>query len=192
MQTDTIKTAIKQYKQAKARYGKAFNKWFQTLPLLPDKRFWILLAEYQKLFVNSIPEVHYCGNNSVQLACDEFFRRSVVRGNWPRYTLIEAINFVKNYERLAGLLYEAGDNCDFSFERTDDPYGDLMDSLPLAGQEVCERLLGGKYQSLIQFTKHIGQVCSKKLAKAILEGENYNTMHLLSEARRRLAAHALP
>lgn len=63
-------------------------------------------------------------------------------------------------------------------ERGDDGYGDLMDSLPLAGQEIVDGLMNDDIATYKQLEEAFTLKNDQPLKKFILHGENYIEMKL--------------
>jgi hypothetical protein len=176
-------------------YNEAFREHFEhDITALPTGRFWQLAPVFSRWVYEF--RFGYDRTNGVADAADEFFRQARV-GDFRclpgeaviSYSLEEAMRFAKRWTELRNRLYQplfhvvAG--C------SDDAYGDLLDSLPLAGQDVVEMAISGGYTSDRHFTQNVWDACRKRqldeLADFILEGENYIAMHLREAAQGALA-----
>jgi hypothetical protein len=170
----------------------------ESIEPLEDGRFWDLLKHYRS---EVIQYVMLYGRDT-ESAADEFFRKSTfgsMRGvDW---NFDEAMAFIAAYEIKVKSLYQP--LFDIVEGRGDDGYGDLLDSLPLAGRETYEKCLTRKFfdnEEFEDFVKHSAQTiitkhCSSgfqldtnkvviKFQKHILNGENYNRMKLREQAEK--------
>jgi hypothetical protein len=174
-----IEHAARAFAQARDRYHDCFRQYFdQRVQPLSDDRFWQL----QSVFRDEIRSFRFVMNRSdgVARAADEFFRNPYT-GHFsdrngralPRYSLDEAMQFAKTWgeivDRLYPVLFSVVTN------RSDDTYGDLIDSLSLLGREVLEQAVEGKFTKMSQLLRAARARCKElSLPPAfVLEGENY-------------------
>jgi hypothetical protein len=167
---ELISAAVEVNRADKA-YFEQWCRFWATVKPIGKSRFWELL----KLFRNEI-EV-YCFNykrtNGVEDAAWEFFRK-VLTGQ-ASYSAQEAYGFVKAYEKIKSLLDKKhaalSDYCG-------DGFGDLMDSLPLAGEEFFGR----------RFTTESDLNCAVNELGVnwsnFIHGENYVEMMLEDAAKK--------
>lgn len=179
------------YRASLANYAKAFRRHFHdSVTVLTDDRFWAL----QPVFRSEVCKFrfNYGRSNGVEQAARELFRKPLA-GDFddsPTYTLDEAVQFAKTWPSIQNRLYRP--LFDVVQDRGDDAYGDLLDSLPLAGREVVEKAIAGDFANERQFESAVLEGCAgdETLAKFILHGENYAAMALADAARDAFAADA--
>lgn len=124
---------------ANFNYRAAWFKFFDGVKPVSKARFWALLECFRKEV-----EVYcftYKRTNGVGQAAKEFFRKALVGSmsaipGCPTYSIQEASGFVKAYSKALEVLERRHGKL---FDYAGDSFGDLMDSLPLAGSEFFEK-----------------------------------------------------
>jgi len=155
-----ITSAAKSLSEAQINFDKEWHKYFASIPLLDRKRFWELVP-------------HLISNLDVRdfdskKACREFVRKSECEEN---YTFDEAMRFSRAWDAYKSDLHSSQMFDEINFGKSDDGYGDLIDSLPLAGAEFMGRCLVGDFAGNKDFFEALVQVTP--FAKQIYDGENY-------------------
>ena len=193
-----VRQAAVAFISAQQFYHEAFRQHFDdNVAELTTDRFWMLAPVFTGCVFTF--RFGYGRTNGAENAADEFFRKARVRDFRclaseieVRYSLDEAISFAKTWSKLKNRLYRP--LFDVVTERSDDGYGDLLDSLPLAGRDVVDMAINRQYTSEPHFIQCVRDACSKReqddLANFILQGENYIAMHLYDAARTALALEA--
>jgi hypothetical protein len=87
------------------------------------------------------------------------------------------VRFLNKYEEVKSTLHKKCNDLR-GLERGDDGYGDLMDSLPLAGKDIVEGLINDDIATYKQLEEAFTLKNDQPLKKFILDGENYITMKL--------------
>ncbi len=177
------------YRRARQVYENAFRSFFQEhVTPLPVARFWQL----QPVFADEIRcfRFGYGRTNGVEQAAGEFFRKALTQDfqgfserELSAYSITEALQFAKSWRTLVRQLDDA--LCQVVEDRSDDAYGDLLDSLPLAGIGVCRRALEHQFRDNLDLEDGVRASCQAVcgLAPFILHGENYAATALSDAAR---------
>ena len=197
------------FRQAQAKYDKAFRLLRMTTPAVEPEHFWPM-ADAFRLFI--LRTMNYRAEGVSEAAADEFMRQASI-GQSP-LDLAAAVHFAISYGTYQRHAYAGGDKCRFSFDRGDDGYGDLMDAVVILGREFNERLHAGRFYDLSDFNKAVDEQChasvtaedfpfqyaddpvgnrtslASRLRKFILQGENYCGMMLCDEAQKWIALKA--
>lgn len=196
-----VNQAARQFRTAQESYHTAFRDHFANdIEALMDERFWQLHTVFLREVV--LYRIAYGRSHGIGQAAEELFRKPLAgdfRGYGEsgadkplHYSMTEAIQFAKSWQRLSRRLYEPLFNV--VEDRSDDAYGDLLDALPLARREVAENSLGRMYGNGEQFEEAVRDACGghPELAQLILRGENYVGMALQDAARDYYASAAAP
>ena len=174
---------------ARQCYERSFRQYFEgNVDCLTEERFWQL----QPVLVADVWQFRfaYGRTNGVEHAAGEFFRKPRIedfRGldgeHVPAYSLEEATRFAKTWRELTRRLYQP--LFDVVRGRSDDAYGDLLDSLPLAGREVVNAALTRQFTTNTHFEDSVRFACRrrKELGPFILQGENYVATALFDAAQ---------
>ena len=194
------------FRQAKAKYDKAFRMLKITTPELQAADFWPMADAFRLTVLRTM---NYRTEGVTEAAADEFMRQASI-GESP-WGLPAAVHFALSYDTYKRHAYAGGDKCRFSFDRGDDGYGDLMDSVVLLGREFNERLRVGRFYDLSDFNKAVDERChasvtaedfpyqysddpvgnrtslASRLRKFILQGENYCGLMLCDAAQKWIA-----
>lgn len=88
-----------------------------------------------------------------------------------------AVRFLNKYEEVKSTLHKKCYDLR-GLERGDDGYGDLMDSLPLAGKDIVDGLMNDDIATYKQLQEAFTLKNDQPLKKFILNGENYICMKL--------------
>jgi hypothetical protein len=113
-----------------------FMHGVQPMPL--NDRFWKLLDHFRKLIKSNLDRKR--GEPIVSAAC-EFFRLALVTElplEEDEYLMEEALQWLRGYNALKKKLDKALADL---YEFHGDSFGDMIDSMPLGGRELCERAM---------------------------------------------------
>jgi len=116
--------------------------------------------------------------------CHEFVRRLLTgeanslraQSEGDNLVFLDAIRFVKTIQEsgifMSPILFDVVD------DKGDDGYGDLLDSICLAGREVYQKIMCGAYQvgDYDKLKSDVRSAVGVELAQFILNGENYIAM----------------
>ncbi len=170
-------------RNAEAAYNQAFSVWQQQLEPLPPDRFWELLPVFRRLIQDDLDR-----SDLVERAAREFIRKAATGQFYffgsdapcPPYSVEDGHRFAVSWDAWKQDLSQAGDSCQhLDFGRSDDSYGDLMDSLPLAGPGVARQLIDDEFFSMGEFEVTVERaLADKRLSQFVLRGENYIGMYL--------------
>ena len=176
----SLKPSIDALLDAQKQYEKSWDAFFENVPLLEIGRFWKMVDKLKELIVERMPT-----NSSLATdrAIDEFFRLAQTEATF--YTFGEAVQFAKTWDELKSKLYDVLFN--IVTDKGDDGYGDLMDSLPLAGPLVYEQCVNKILKNNKDIIKSLGLAFKgdEKMVKFVFHGENYFRMRLEEEAKKR-------
>jgi hypothetical protein len=181
--TDTLLTQATAFADARSQWKQQFLLFRHHVPTLSPELFWHKVVLFRDILLDRM--LHPRGSNSSasEAAADEFMRLTVVNGG----DLGEAVHFACSWRRYANMAHAAGDRAPFGFDRGDDGYGDLMDALPLLGQKIHNKLVGGGFNSLAEFNDAVDVACDtagRVLNDVVLGGENYFGSHLSDAAQK--------
>jgi hypothetical protein len=191
---DSINADAVAFRQSRAKYDKAFRMLKITTPELQAADFWPMADAFRLTILRTM---NYRAEGVSEAAADEFMRQASI-GQSP-WDLAAAVHFALSYDTYKRHAYAGGDKCRFSFDRGDDGYGDLMDSVVLLGREFNERLHVGRFYDLKDFNAAVTEQCAilsaseavaSRLRKFILQGENYCGMMLCDAAQKWIALEA--
>jgi hypothetical protein len=198
------------FRQAQARYDKAFRMLKITTPAMQASDFWPMADAFRLTILRTM---NYRTEGVTEAAADEFMRQAAI-GESP-WGLPAAVHFALSYDTYKRHAYAGGDKCRFSFDRGDDGYGDLMDAVVLLGREFNEDLHASRFSDLPDFTEAVSDQChasvtakdfpfqyaddpvgnrtslASRLRKFILQGENYCGMMLCDAAQKWIALEAM-
>ena len=174
-----LSSEVKMLQAAQEKFDTAWNNFYKhTVPLLDLARFWQIVDSLKNRLIN-------CDFNA-EAAIQEMFRLSQVPSSTRKeFSFSELVQFAKTWDELSGNLYEP------LFEvitgKSDDGYGDLLDSLPLAGKVIYEQCLKGQIKNNQDLLDKIhSQENSHHLPDFIFNGENYFAMNLMDTAKKRV------
>jgi hypothetical protein len=116
-----------------------FWRFMRGVPPMPlNDRFWKLLDHFRELVRYNLDRKH---GEPIAGAAREFFRLALVTEltlEVDGYLMEDALQWFQGYKSLKNKLGMAlADLCEFHC----DSFGDLVDSMPLGGRELCERAL---------------------------------------------------
>jgi hypothetical protein len=207
---DGINAEAAAFRQAQAKYDKAFRLLKITTPEMEPADFWTMADAFRLTILRTMV---YRAESVAEAAADEFMRLAAIRQS--QWDLPAAVHFALSYDTYKRHAYAGGDRCRFSFDRGDDGYGDLMDAVVLLGREFNENLYAGRFYDLSDFNKAVDEQChasvtakdfpfqyaddpvgnrtslASRLRKFILQGENYCGMILCDAAQRWIALEAM-
>ena len=167
--------------EAKVAQAKADTKLHEeTHKFMRDRKFaepdtdmfWDITASLSKSL-----SFHFTDSgDAVGMACDHTIY-DIMKG-WTEDKAVKAAEFIAFYQDLKNKLSKACfDLRDLG--RGDDGYGDLMDMLPLAGRGICEDLINHRRIACDEdLYERVVADHTEKMAKEILNGENYITSKL--------------
>lgn len=185
--SDDILQQADETRQAEERYSNAFYSWANGVATLKPGLFW---REIRRL--RSIWEERRRHGRAPDDAADEYLRQAQCESE-ERFA--EAVHFAVSYRRCSAALSKACGKVLEGWERGDDSFGDLMDSLPLAGRDVFKRIKKGEFfvedeneDEVVNLEDLEAAVHSAapKVADLILNGENYWASNLEEKARERM------
>jgi len=203
--TDELMTNARAYQEAKAKYDNDFRTFSASVTPLAPEFFWPMVDDFRKVVLETM---NYREEGLAKSASDEFLRRAQFgsKGNFAG-----AVHFALSWGYYSRQAYKNADKTNFSWDRGDDSYGDLMDAVVLMGQELNEKIV--KFNSLKAFEEEVENFCIKSVAhlnyqysddphgdrlsvamrlrKIILNGENYFASSLEDESMRRVAIEAV-
>lgn len=182
--SDEIIKQANSVREAENQYERDFDAWARGVPTLDPEHFW---PEVERL-----RRVSDTRDNNPERTVEEYFREAHCKGE---EALAKAVHFAVSYRRYCTALSNACNDVVEGWGRGDDSFGDLMDSLPLAGREVFERLRNGDFFDEdedgddvvnLEELETAVRVAVPKIVERILHGENYWATTLEDEARRRM------
>ena len=200
----TVTQTAQAFCRARQEYHQAFRDYFDSqVERLDANCFWQL----QPVFVHEVYSYRfgYGRTNGVEQAANELFRKPFAEQfttfggpDVPQYTLEDAVRFAKSWREISRQLFDPLLQC--TEIKSSDSYGDLLDSLPLAGQVVVDRCLPADNHSddaivtYLQLRDAVRQSAALKeypeLSPFILNGENYIAMNLFEAGRQYFASRA--
>ena len=177
--SNLIQTA-KARNEANKAYKTAVSAEMRSLKPMDPEEFWETLA--------CLASNLKAGKTSVDSAMHNFMCNAVYQsyGTCPpcfdelskHFAWELACRFLRKYEEVKATLSKKMHDMK-GLDRGDDGYGDLMDSLPLAGRDIVDAIMSDDIANYKQLEKALGEVHEKhSLKKFILDGENYITMKL--------------
>jgi len=157
--------------RANHAYRQAWFGFWATVEPVKKTRFWELL----KLFRAEIEQYYfgYKRTDGVEDAANEIFRKALVGD--ASYSMQEAYGFVKAYSKARSILDKRHAKL---FDYCGDGFGDLMDSLPLAGEEF----FGRKFSTEDELHNAVNELGAKWAG--FINGENYIASRLEDAAKR--------
>ena len=174
-------------------FEKAFVHFMNGVPLLERDKFFHIAAMYREEIVSF--KFRLNRSNGVKQAAWEIFRCAICEN--PNYNGEELIQFAKTYDTMKSKLYKP--LFDVVEGKGDDGYSDLLDNLPLVGQELYEALERKDYGTTRKIQAEIraeltGMLANRKkpemlvdkMEKFIWNGENYNGMMLMDACKKNI------
>lgn len=134
--SDEILKQADELRKAEGQYEKAFYHWAQTVPTLAPEHFWRGIDTLRTIW----GECKF----DPERAANEYLRIASIEG---QEQLAAAIHFCVSYRRYAEGMSGACEHLTEGWERGDDSFGDLMDSLPMAGEQVYVEIKRGDFFS---------------------------------------------
>lgn len=168
--SNLIKTA-KARSEANEAYEKAFRSELRSLRPMDTEEFWEtlpFLAENVETDRSVDSAMH---NFMCNVVYQSYGEHPACFGELSEYNRWElACRFHNKYEEIVSTLSKKCWEMK-GLERGDDGYGDLMDSLPLAGREVVDGIMNDDIANYKQLQKALA--AHPKRGEYILNGENY-------------------
>jgi len=207
----TIMGQAKAFDEARQQWDAWFLVYYKhSIPPLAPEFFWPIVDKFRDVLLKT---ASYRGVRDGQAAAEEFMRLAVSE---ELVSLEAAIHFALSWRHYKDKAYAAGGNSGFSWERGDDGFGDLMDSLPLASRDVYDKLVAGEFKTLQEFNNSVDStfvslisrspfdsdpttiaaahervelsMAYKLLIDVVLYGENYFSMFLEKAAQNWIVA----
>lgn len=132
--SDEILKQADDLRKSEGQYETAFDHWARSVPSLSPKHFW---PEVDRLRLIWEQEGH-----DSERAAEEYLRLAACEGEEK---LAAAVHFAVSYRRYSESVRGACEHIVQGWDRGDDGFGDLMDSLPMAGEEVYTRVKSGEF-----------------------------------------------
>ena len=191
---DDLKSLGLSHLAAKERYGLAMRKYMHMVdPMADEDLFWDLVDQ---LHTTIKKVLSYGAGRTPQGGCEEFVRSKLFDMSFPHNngTWDILCRFYKKYEavkaKYSTLLWSLP-----GLERGGDGFGDLCDSLPLAGKTILKQVQDGDIANYKHLSKAVydrfypqGDLITappeekekqaKKGTNFILNGENYIGMSI--------------
>jgi hypothetical protein len=173
-----LKDLAKARRDSNKAYETAFRKEVRSLKPMDTEEFWEVIPALAVLLTEG---------RDVDSAMHNFMCNAVYQsyGDCPApfedlsspvaWELM--VRFLNKYEEVKRSLSKKCHDLR-GLERGDDGYGDLMDSLPLAGVDVVHGLMVDDIATYKQLEEAFTLKNDQPLKKFILDGENYITMKL--------------
>lgn len=175
MKQEQLAALARMKKCAEDAFEHGFDEYMHELEFLPDDRFFEIVELYLKEVVGF--RLRRGNTNGVGMAAWELFRKALC--GEQGYDGIEMLRFAKTYGAVRQRLYTP--LFDVVKSRGDDGYGDLLDNLPLLGQEAYVAMLGGKY-SEDDILNEAMKVEERNFFSFVWRGENYHKESLWDAA----------
>lgn len=178
--TGEIMAQAAAFKQATTLFNRQFFAFSNSVPPLAPEHFWPMVEQFRTVLLDTMT---YRKEGFVEAAANEFLRLAAVKGG----DIAPAVHFALSWRHYVRKAYAAGDEAGFSFERGDDGYGDLMDAVPLLGQEFNRKLETGWFGNLREFNEKVDATCDvagRVLKDVVLHGENYFASSLEEAAQK--------
>jgi hypothetical protein len=185
-----------EFEHLKQQYTRGISVYIHNVEPLPEEEFWTLLPKLQNDITTFIKL-----KRDTKVGCNEFVRYSCFCSipynfSWDSKPEDDrnrnlkgwktAAQFLTSYRKLTSKIYKAIDKMS-GLERGDDSFGDLCDSLPLAGKDVISKILSKDIVTYKHLDRALDTACYmtnsemdmvEKWKKFILHGENYICMSL--------------
>lgn len=181
--SDEILKQADELRKAEGQYETAFDHWAQTVPTLAPEHFWKEVQSLRLIWSRSL---------DAERAANEYLRIAAVEGEEQ---LAAAVHFCVSYRRYAEGMRGACEHITLGWERGDDGFGDLMDSLPMAGEQVYVEVKSGDFfgdDDEGNEIVYIGELENRvreivpDVADRIIHGENYWASTLEQAAAERM------
>jgi hypothetical protein len=132
--SDEILKQADELRVAEGRYEQQFDLWAQSVPPLSPEHFWKEIDILHSIWVEK--------GCDAEAGVEEYLRRAVCEGE-ERFAA--AVHFAVSYRRYTEALRMKCEHITCGWQRGDDSFGDLMDALPMAGEQVYVRVKGGEF-----------------------------------------------
>lgn len=178
--SDEILVQAAAARDAENQYESQFNVWADSVTPLAPEHFWPEVAKLREIWAES--------DYDAERAADEYLRQAKCESE-DRFAA--AVHFAVSYGKYVHQLHKACVNIYSGWERGDDSYSDLMDSLPMAGQDVHGKVISGEYfdddeVEIDDLEEAVKQTVGLGCANKILHGEHYMASSLEAKARDRM------
>jgi len=120
---------------AKDAFEKAMMAIERAIEPLSDDEFWSMVEAFRERIISGFPMNQNTKDSVHNLHCDMPETGSAKALKFIRFVKAWEAKTVEAYHPLFGVIQD----------RSDDSYGDLLDSFPLVGREVYEKALAGYY-----------------------------------------------
>jgi len=181
--SDEILKQADELRKAEGQYETAFGHWSATVPTLAPEHFWKEVQSIRLIWSRSL---------DAERAANEYLRIAAVEGEEK---LAAAVHFCVSYRRYAEGMRGACEHITQGWEREDDGFGDLMDSLPMAGNVIYAEVKSGDFfgdDDEGNEIVYVGELENRvreivpDVADRIIHGENYWASTLEKAAAERM------
>jgi len=185
--SDTVISLARAKAAADKEYEKAFRAHLRSFKPLDIDVFWQVLDRFQTEIINGEKAGRDIESAVHNLTCSLVYRSSHGKAitGWPedQMTAWESLaRFLNRYEEVSLALSRKMSEMP-NLDRSDDGYGDLMDSLPLAGKEIFTAIMEDDIANNKQLEAAFSAIprepgleyTAHPLKEFVLEGENYVT-----------------
>lgn len=166
------------------KYENAYWEFRKSINPLALPKFWQMVSVLKELVYERKDQ-----DDPAENAVDEFFRLAHVaipgrdrQEHTNEYTFADCIAFSVRWDDLN--LYDA--LFDIVEGKSDDSYGDLIDSLPFAGEKFILRCQQRGFKNFDEFKSVLKKTVGAWWYEYIYDGENYIGMKLDDEAKDRI------
>lgn len=159
-----------EFNQAKNSFDHAFHDFILSVRRVSvdNKNLWKFVARLTGNVLNRPKEIEVCCYNTICMWEDNDF-----------LTVFQSIATIEEIKSQAGeALY------DIVKAKGDDDYGDLIDSIFLAGPNVVGKILSRNYKDEETLKADIKSQCGEIVFNIIWNGENYFSMRLEEVAKK--------
>jgi hypothetical protein len=188
---EALRKKARAHLRAEEAWRKAAQEWEAAIPpMADDALFWQFMDFYREECAERIGSRGEA--EAPHYAADELCRQALTGEGG--YTLDEVAAFLVRWERLSS---DIGNALDDAFPdgvgRTDDPFGDFCEALPMAGAEVVRKILAREYRLVEALEADVAVAVAKvgpdeaSLADFICEGEGFHHMMIADALREKLA-----
>lgn len=174
--TAELSAAVADLAAARRRTKAAFAQFKTVAPEIPAPVFWTLVEEYRRLLAEQLRAGHR--KYPAAGAAEKLVYGAVIGpaklAERRSESLALVAGFVREYAALSERLHAALDKVSFPLDRSDDTFADLTDGLPLAGAEVCGRVLANGFRALAAFEVAVREALAghgPALGRLVLEDE---------------------
>lgn len=135
---EQLSAAAKKLRDAEDRYEKVWTQVRVTYATRLDPEvFWSIAARFIRIVQERLGMTHFGSSNASKMAAEELFRQNATGEH--NFTFDQLLGFAHTWDELSSELHRILN--DIVTDKGDDGYGDLCDSLPLAGRNAIAKLL---------------------------------------------------